>query len=203
MLEYDGAEEADRDITKRFVSREQVRSIEVAEDPVEVLYLLVPRAPSLQSGPQHIDVCPTQALLHLSLQRSTYVLLALLDKPLLDVAGHVLPAEVLDAAVQLLQTEVNLALLEDGVQRGVDLLPRLVEKGLWINFAYRPEVLDHQSLGSSVDAHVRCGLAHYAVAGLRWAVVGARSDVYDLFAIRHARPFAGEAIHVGGTHGAW
>jgi len=212
MVKDGGAEEADGYLAERLMTRQQVRAVEVAEDPIEVFlavssqqsapwpghgrahHLAVPLSPDLQRRAEHVDVGPAHARLDTRLEAAGDVGVAPCDQTVLHFTGHVLAADVLDAAVQLLEAEVNVALAEDGIERAVRLGPRLVEEDAGVDLAYRPEVLDQQPL------RTRCGVCRgrrlaQAVtlpAGCGRAAVGP---------VRASRPLAGEAVHIGGAHG--
>lgn len=174
----------------------------------DAYHLLVPDPPRLQCRPQHLDIAPTQALLHLRRQAAADIVPALGDEPLLDVLGHALAAQVLDAPVQLLEAEVDGGVGEDGVEGAVYLVPGLIEEGLGVDLASGLEVLDQQPLRPARGMHVgrRLARAIRAVgvgasraarsACSRRAAVGARRHVHDVAAL------AGEVVHVGGAHTA-
>jgi hypothetical protein len=213
VLEDERAEESDCDVTQRLVAREKVGTVEVTEDPVKVFLwqlvsykpaqtcsvpyqLSIPHAPCSQSRPQDVYGTSGQALFDTCRQRACDIVSALYDQPFAYISSHSLPANILNAAVQLLKTEIDVGLTEDGVKGRVDLGPRLVQEGPGIDFACGTEVLDEQPFGTAGLHAGRHGLAR-----LCWAGVRARGEVNHVSAGRQAGTLAGEAVHVGGAHG--
>lgn len=156
----------------------------------------------MQSRSQNIDILPAHHVCYLGAESAAYVVSARGYELFLCFVGQTLAAEILDASIQFLEAEVDLALAEDGLQGCIDLLPRLLEEEIRVHLAGRPEVLDQQLLRPRVDVVVRRGpaLGVALPARSRRAPVGAGGDVHHVGVGRHGCLLARKVVHAGGAH---